>query len=191
MAFQPRDNKLIDALECIKVESFQGNVWRVVKEDRDPCRCSAAGNRWDTGGFDVLYTSLTREGAIAEMYFHLKRGQPVFPSKLRYALYELSIAVNGVFNLSERHMLKSLGLDMSQYGQLSYADRHTEYPSCQQIGEAAHFLGSDQDGDASGILVPNARHDCSNLVLFCDHIKPHQVEVAASHGLVDWSRDVS
>lgn len=191
MASQPRDNKLLDALERLAVKPFHGRVWRVVKEDRDPCRYSAAGNRWDNGEFEVLYTSLTREGAIAEIYFHLRRGQPVFPSKLRYSLYELDVNINGVFDLSDKGTLKELGLDLSQYGQLSYIDRHSEYPSCQQVGEAAHFLGSDEDGEASGILVPNARYSCANLVVFGDYVCPHQIEVVECHGLIDWKRDAT
>ena len=188
--FQPRDNKLLDALEALLVVPFKGSVWRVVKEGRDPCRCSAAGNRWDNGEFEVLYTSLAREGAIAEIYFHLSRGQPVFPSKLKYSLHEISVSINGVYDLSDPATLEIIGMDMSQYGQLSYADRHNEYPSRQQIADAAHFLGSDNDGDASGLLVPNARYGCNNLIIFCGHAKPSEFEETGNHGLIDWKRDV-
>ena len=186
----PRDNRLLDALEALPVEPFHASVWRVVKESRGPCRCSAAGNRWDTGKFEVLYTSCTRQGAIAEMYFHLKRGQPVFPSRLRYILYEITVALNGVYDLSADGVLPAMGLDMARYGQLSYADRQAEYPTCQQIGDAAHFLGSGEKGDASGIIVPNARHACSNLVIFCGHTSPGDFPDPVSHGLIDWQRDV-
>ena len=186
----PRDNRLLDALEALPVEPFKGTVWRVVKEGRDPCRCSSAGNRWDNGEFEVLYTSRTREGAIAEMYFHLNRGQPVFPSKLRYSLFEIKVMLNGVYDLSDRAVLQSMGMDMGRFGQLSYADKQVEYPGCQQIGDAAHFLGSSESGDASGIIVPNARYDCSNLVIFCDHTNPGDFGVAANHGLIVWKRDV-
>lgn len=185
----PRDNKLLDALEALPVEPFEATVWRVVKEGRDPCRCSAAGNRWDNGEFEVLYTSLTREGAIAEIYFHLKRGQPVFPSKLRYALHEIRVTLNGVYDLSERTTLETIGLDMTRYGQLSYVDRQAEYPTCQQIGDAAHFLGSPKKGDASALIVPNARRDCSNLVLFCDHTAPGDFEEMVNHGLISWAAE--
>jgi len=185
--FLPRDNRLLDALEALPVAPFAATVWRVVREGRDPCQCSAAGNRWDTGEFDVLYTSLTRDGAIAEMYFHLKRGQPVFPSKLRYTLHEIRVALNGVYDLSDRAALQNLGVDMSQYGQLAYLSRKAEYPTCQQVGDAAHFLGSPEPGDPSGMLVPNARHDCANLVIFCDHTKPHEFEEVANHGVIDWA----
>src|SRR5687767_14502597 len=91
-----RDRRLIDALDALPRTRFEGTVWRVAREGRDPLQCSASGGRWDDGSFDVLYTSLERDGAIAEMYFHLMRGQPVFPSKSRYALFELEVTLSEV-----------------------------------------------------------------------------------------------
>ncbi|RMB12226.1 RES family NAD+ phosphorylase [Eilatimonas milleporae] len=182
----PRDNRLLDLLEELQVRPFEATVWRVVKEARDPCQCASAGNRWDTGEFDVLYTALHREGAIAEMYFHLKRGQPVFPSKLRYTLHEIRVSLNGVYDLSDKRLLQRLGVDMASFGQLDYLVRKSEYPTCQQVGEAAYFLGSPETTDPSGIIVPNARHDSKNLVIFCEHTKPHEFEDVKDHGVVDW-----
>ena len=53
-----RDNTLIDALEWSEVELFEGILWRVVRDGRDPRLCSSPGGRWDDRTFDVLYTSL-------------------------------------------------------------------------------------------------------------------------------------
>lgn len=186
--FHPRDHKLLDALEALPIKIFEAHVYRLVRDGRDPCQCSAAGNRWDSGDFPVLYTSLKVEGAIAEMKFHLMRGQPVFPSKLTYRLYQIKTEINGVFDLSEPKSLTALGLDMDKFGRLSYADRQSEYLSCQQISDAAHFLGSKETGDPSGILVPNARYSCKNFVLFCDHASPDQYEIVCDHGLIDWNQ---
>lgn len=174
-------------MEDLPVTPYKGRVWRVVKEGRDPCQGASAGNRWDTGQFEVLYTSLDRRGAVAEMYFHLKAGQPVFPSKLRYTLHEIAVSLNGVYDLSNKNTLSKLGVDMSSFGRLEYLHRKSEYPTCQQIGEAAHFLGSMESSDPSGIIVPNARYECSNLVIFCQHTTPDQIEIINDHGLVDWS----
>ena len=79
MASGPRDRALIDTLEQLETQSFEGRVWRIARENRDPTLFFGGGNRWDDGTFDVLYTSLLREGALAEMRFHLGRGQPVIP----------------------------------------------------------------------------------------------------------------
>ena len=77
MAKPRRDNALIDALEAIEPVVFSGTVWRLVRDGRNPLQCSASGGRWDDGSFDVLYTSMSRDGSLAEMRFHLMRGQPV------------------------------------------------------------------------------------------------------------------
>jgi hypothetical protein len=48
------------------------------------------------------------------------------------------------------------------------------------IAEAAHFHGRD------GILVPSARSDHPNLVVFCGAAGPAAVDVIKDHGLIDW-----
>ncbi len=176
-----RDDRLIDALELLPHTPFEGTVWRVVREGRDPCQCSAPGGRWDDGSFDVLYTSLTREGALAEIYFHLLRGQPVFPTKVQFALFELKVTLAGVLHFPKLSDLAKLELNTSRYGQLSYADRTQEYLRTQEIAEVARFL------DCDGLTVPCARWPCANLVLFCDRLSPDAIEVVKDHGLIDWA----
>jgi len=174
-----RDSRLIDALEIFPHEPFEETVWRVVREGRDPLQCAASGGRWDDGSFDVLYTSRMSDEAIAEMYFHLQRALPVFPSQTRYGLFELRVSLAAVMTLKMSD-LASLGLDAERFGQLSYNERNQEYPRTQEIAEVARFL------DCDGLMAPNARWDCANLVIFCDRLKPAAVEVARDHGLIDW-----
>lgn len=183
---RPRDPKLIDALDALPARPFVANVWRVVAEGRDPCVCAASGGRWDNETFDVLYTSRERDGAIAEMYFHLLRGQPVFPSRMRYRLHELRVELKSTLDFSNPAQLAMLGVDPARYGQLSWEERKAEYPRSQDLAEVAHFL------DHAGIIVPSARWTCRNLVIFCDRAGPAAVEAVADHGLIDWrawSRD--
>lgn len=175
-----RDNRLLDALENIAPESFAGKAWRIVRDGRDPAQCSAAGGRWDDQTFYVLYTSFRADGAIAEMYFHLRRGQPVMPSRVRYRLFELRVTLSSCLRVASLAELSSIGLQTATYGQLSYAEREQEYPRSQEIAEAAQFIGRD------GIIVPSARSDWPNIVVFCDPAGPGDVEVVKDHGLVDW-----
>lgn len=175
-----RDKALLDAMEALPVSRFAGSLWRVVREGRDPLLCSAAGGRWDDRSFDVLYTSATRDGAVAEMYFHLARGQPVIPSKVRYKLYELSVSLTGCIRLPTLSDLSALGLQPSVFGQLSYMERQQEYPRSQEIAEVAHFLGYD------GLIVPSARAATENVIVYCDRTGPASLEVLADHGLVRW-----
>lgn len=175
-----RDNKLIDAIEEIEPVEFAGTVWRVARRGLDPTQCSRSGGRWDDGTFDVLYTSEEKDGAINEMKFHLMRGQPVIPSRVKYHLFEIDLALGRALRLLDLPALAKLGLDVSRYGQLSYNEKQAEYPRSQDIGEAAHFL------DYDGLIVPSARHDCLNIVIFCDRVPPESISAIADHGVVDW-----
>jgi hypothetical protein len=114
------------------------------------------------------------------MYFHLSRGQPVIPSKVAYHLYEIRAALQRAANLADLAALAALGVDTSRYGALSYLERAQEYPRPQEIAETAYFVGFD------GLIVPNARFDCLNVVLFCDRVLPEAIEVVRDHGVVHW-----
>jgi RES domain-containing protein len=175
-----RDSALIDALEAAPSTLFEDTVWRVVREGRDVLQGSAFGGRWDDTTFDVLYTSKMADGAIAEIYFHLSRGQPIIPSKVAYRLYELRVAVQRTLVFADLAALAELGVDTARYGTLSYVERVQEYPRPQEIAETAHFVGFD------GLTVPSARFECLNVVLFCDRIPPEPTEVVLDHGAVDW-----
>jgi hypothetical protein len=175
-----RDSALIDAIEGIAPVEFAGAVWRVVRDGRDVLLCGDAGGRWDDGTSDVLYTSQTADGATAEMYYHLSRGQPVFPSRVDYHLFELRVAIKRALYFVDVAAIARVGVDTSRYGVLSYADRHNEYPRTQEIAETALFLGFD------GLVVPNARWNCANVIIFCDRLRPDEIEITKDYGLIDW-----
>lgn len=180
MGRRPRDSALLDAVEALPRAPWRGTAWRVVREGRDPTQCSAVGGRWDDRSFDVLYTSTQADGARAEMFFHLGRGQPVFPSRVRYGLHELRVRLDACVQIASLEVLAGLGLKVGGFGQLSYSERQLEYPRTQEIAEAAHFHGRD------GLVVPSARSAHPNLVVFCGVAGPGGVEVVRDHGIVDW-----
>lgn len=175
-----RDNELIDAIEAASETVFESNVWRVVRADRDPLQGSSPGGRWDDGSFDVLYTSEEADGALAEMYFHIMRGQPVFPSSMVFHLYELHVALGRALRLADMAALEGLGVDAGKYGALGFSRKHEEYRRLQEIAEAAHFLEFD------GLIVPSARWNCRNIVLFTDRVQPENLKISGDHGPVDW-----
>ena len=184
----PRDHTLIDALEGLTTQAYEGRLWRVTRQGRDPTLFFAGGNRWDDGTFEVLYTSLSREGALAEMHYHLARGQPIAPSKIKYNLHELQVRIDGFLDLTDKSFLASLGVDPATYGKLPYLKREGEYETCQKIGEAAHFLGSEDPDDPSAILVPNARYEGNNMVVFGDYVSFEAIKHVKDHGLIDWAK---
>jgi RES domain-containing protein len=167
-----RDVELLDALDAHRGVVFEGSVWRIVRQGRDPLQGSPAGARWDPGTFDVIYTSLQREGALAEIHFHLSR-QPVFPSKLVSVLYKISVRTTRTLKLADVEAVERLGLAKDQYGELSYE-------RTQAIGDAAAFLGFD------GMMAPSARWECLNLVLFTDKFSPEDL-IIEHNEVVDWN----
>ena len=167
-----RDLDLLDALDAHAGVSFEGEVWRIVREERDVLQGYPAGARWDPGTFDVLYTSLQREGALEEIHFHLSR-QPVFPSKVRSVLHRISVRTERTLELVDLAAVEKLGVSVEDYGKLCYG-------RTQEISDAAAFLGFD------GILVPSARWSCQNLVIFCDRFAPEDLTVVESTP-VDWN----
>jgi RES domain-containing protein len=172
-----RDTGLLDALDRVPVESFDGEVWRVTHETRNPLDPSSSGGRWDNRAFDVLYTSLEADGAIAEVDFRV-RLEPVFPSKYRPVLHRLHLNARRVLRFSSVNDLEPLGVDPARYHEVNYN-------RTQEIGDAAAFLGF------GAIIVPNARWPALNAVVIVD-VDPDPPKVALLHSepidLLAWRR---
>ena len=171
-ARRPRDPALLDALDAFARVSYTGDTWRVVRDGRDPLQGSTSGGRWDPTLFDVLYTALDPDGAIAEVHFHLSR-QPVFPSRIGYGLHRIRVRTAKSLRLPDLGAMVPLGVDPSRYREILYAPT-------QAIGDAAYFLGFDS------IIAPNARWSCDNLILFTDQIALDDLEVMESSE-VNWT----
>jgi len=169
----PRPKALLDAIEAETPTRFSGRVWRVVTDAFDPLRPSRAGGRWDDGSFDVLYTSASRDGALAESWFHAAKGQPIIPSKVTKRLYQIEADLHRVLDLSSNGKLASLGVNMVAYGRLSYIQRVEEYPALQQIGEVAFFH------EYQAVIVPSARWPATNVVIMTEHVALTQLEIVA------------
>lgn len=176
----PRDHDLIDALDKRKRVVYDGPCWRAVRDGRDPLPGSRSGGRWDDGTFDVLYTSMLANGATAEIFYHLSRGQPIFPSQVRYRIHELSVALKNSLRFLAVPDLSDLGVRAEDYGRMSYVERQQEYLRTQDIAETTFFLGCD------GLIVPNGRWDCLNLVVFTERSTPQSLMTQRDHGLIDW-----
>jgi hypothetical protein len=145
----------------------------VVREGRDPLQAGRSPSRWCDGAFDVLYTSLERDGAIAEVH-ELLNLQPVFPSKIAFLVHRLTVSLTQCLHLAELPKLSKLGVDVDRY-----QDRNCE--RTQSIADAAYFLGFDS------LIAPNARWPCMNAVLFTDRIKPACLTLEATEPEpIDW-----
>lgn len=182
----PRPQALVDALEAEASVSLTGELWRVVTDGFDVLRPGRSGGRWDDGSFDVLYTSQERDGALAESWFHASRGQPVIPSRISKRLYRIQAKLERVLDLSAPGKLEAIGVNMASYGRLAYKERDQEYPSLQQIGEAAYFF------EYQAIIVPNARWPASNVVLLTDFASHSTIMVIGDEAvdLAQWFEKV-
>ena len=165
-ARKPRDPALLDAIDAFERVTYSGETWRAVRSGRDPLQGNASGGRWDPTLFDVLYTSLNPDGAVAEVHFHLSR-QPVFPSRIRHGLHRIRVRAAKALKLPDLQAMAPLGVDPTRY-------REILYEATQAIGDAAYFLGFDS------IIAPNARWSCNNLILFTDQIAVADLEIIES-----------
>jgi len=172
---EPRrhDRALLDALEATDTIGLDREFWRITRAGRNPIRGSAAPGRWSPGGaVEVLYTSLERDGALAEIGFRLSL-EPVWPSRIAHEIHAISATTYKTLQFADVNALAGFGIDPALYSGFDYA-------ACQALAAAAHFLEFD------GLLVPSARHDCQNLVVFMDRAAAPTLELHSTEP-VDWS----
>lgn len=168
------DRELLDALEAIGETSFSGTVWRTCRKGRDPLVGSSANGRWSAAGeLEVLYTSLEREGSLAEIGFRLSL-EPVWPSRIEHEIAAIKATAERCLKLADVASLQPLGVDPARWESFDYG-------ATQAIAAAAHFLEYD------GLLVPSARHPSANLVIFMDRPAAVSLDVA-SREAVDWAK---
>lgn len=119
-----------------------GDVWRITRAGRDPFIGSAAMGRWSPPDSEVLYTSLTPEGALAEIGYRLSL-EPIWPSKIRHELHHISVRTERTLRFADVGALAPLGVDVARYESFDYS-------ATQAIAAAARFL------DYDGLLAPSA-----------------------------------
>jgi len=167
------DRAILDALDGMVPAPVDASVWRVTIAGRDPVLGSAAHGRWSPGGtVEVLYTSLERDGALAEIGFRLSL-EPVWPSRIKHEIHEIAAKTERTLHLPDIASLAAYGVDVSRYESF-------DYDAAQSLAAAAHFLEFD------GLLVPSARHRSANLVIFMDRDAAASFHVKQTHP-VDWS----
>lgn len=169
---RPLDDRLLDLVGAIQGQLFDGTMWRVVRKGRDVLDGSRGSGRWNSADMSVLYGAANSDGAIAEINFHLSRGQSVFPSRMRHDVFELAVKAQQTLVLADMDQLRQLGVDDRRYRELLYT-------RTQEIGAAAAFLGFD------GLIVPSARWNCQNIILFLDSINLEEIRTIATQP-VDW-----
>ena len=131
-------------------------VFRATGVSTNPLAFSVNGGRWapparDGADVPVLYTSLARDGALAEVVSYLTLLTPL-PLSRPLKVSRLGVSTSNTLRLA-RVGLEGLGVDMTRYGERDYA-------VTQSIGAALAFLGLD------GLIAPSARWACDNLMIY-------------------------
>ena len=171
MSGKVHDRALLDALESLPTQVFSGEIWRATWSNRGPLIGSSDGGRWDPpNSFEVLYASTELDGSLAEAYYHLSQA-PVF-STSEVLLHRLYIDVKKVLHLDEK-LLQTLGIEDPKANRINYSQS-------QAISSAARFL------EYQGILVPSARWDCMNLVLYLDQLDINASITIKEHEPINW-----
>lgn len=166
------DVALLDALSDLPEVSFAGEFWRVVHGARSPLDGSKGAGRWNRRESEVLYCAIEKDGALSEIFFHINRAQPVFPSRIVSFAHRMRGSFEKTLDLTDMALLENFGVETSRFQEILYSET-------QKIGEAAGFLGFE------AIRVPNARHQSTNLVVFpaiCDLDIIEQVDGSQ----IDW-----
>lgn len=152
------DRAILDALEELESEVLEATVWRIVRKGRDPLRGAVANGRWNAvGEFEVLYTSLSPEGALAEVGYRLSI-EPVWPSRIEHQIHTLKVRADRALTFESLNQLQKLGVNIERFENFDYA-------ATQAIAAAAHFLEFD------ALIVPSARYNGSNVVAFLDRLQ--------------------
>lgn len=165
------DPELLEFLSRFATERFSGECYRATPTSLDPLAPSTRGGRWaPQGEAAVLYTSLSRDGALAEIAFYWSQLTPL-PTKPA-SLHRLRVTTRKTLRLI-RTDLEKLGISAADYATISHA-------RTQAIGAAIAFLGCD------GLIAPSARWQCEHLMIFTDNYDPHDpLEVIATEE-IDW-----
>ena len=152
----PFDPGFLDALESACRGPWKGTAWRCVIGPTDPLRLNSRGGRWNPPDVEVLYCSLSETGAELELSAVIAR-QPI-PITKQLTSYRLKAHLTLVCDVQTGSSeLEAVGITRA-------ALANDVWGLPQRIGEAADWLG------VGGLVVPSARHEDGNLVIFANNL---------------------
>lgn len=169
------DLELRDKISEFETDEFEGQVFRAGSGNLDPTAPSMSGGRWapisdERAQVSVLYTSIERDGALAEIAYHWGQFFPLPTNSI--IVHRLQVRL--------RRVLRITGARLGQLG-LKIAALEENLERTQQIGAICEFL------DHDGLIVPSLRWPCENLVIFTNNrniLDP--LEVTRSEEVRDW-----
>lgn len=146
------DRRVLQALARLSPSPWSGVVYRHMFAKFAPDRENTVGARWNPKEVPAIYTSLSREGVLAEAEYQIAQ-EPLRP-KVRRTIYAVQVNLSKVLDLTSEPVLDALGLSLEALGD-------TDHAECQQVGGAVEYFGHD------GLLIPNVRlPGTTNLVIY-------------------------
>ena len=146
------DRDLLQAIARITPTHWHGKVYRHMFADYPPERENNLGARWNPPEVPAIYTSLSRDGVLAEAEYQIS-SEPLRP-QVKRTIYQLSVRLSSVLDITPTGMLAAVGLAPRHLVQL-------DQTNCQTVGGAVEYLEHD------GLLVPSARlAGATNLVIY-------------------------
>jgi len=159
---EPQTWKVEDSAR--QTELFDGLVWRYVPKDAHPLHVGfilMARGRWNREGeYGCLYTSLTREGAVAEYGKELARIAGVTPEEDQPKdLVSIFILARQVLDLTDAAVRARFEVTLEQIT----SDRFEDLEVCRSVADIARLQGY------NAILSPSAAAaGRENLNLYID-----------------------
>ena len=146
--------ELLAALAELPAGPWHGEVFRHMFNTIPPGRENTVGARWNPAEVAAIYTSLKRQVARAEGDYYVEM-QPLRP-KAERRIHRIRVNLASVVDLRDWSLLEHLAISKEIFAE-------PEPPPCKQVGGGVAHLGHD------GLLVPSARGDGANLVIFPDN----------------------
>ena len=170
------DEDLLARVDALPAELFSGTTWRHTAPNRDPMSgagARAVGGRWNPRGlFPTVYLALPLACCLAEAD-RMAQSQQVTTADLIDAgrtLHTLEIRDVNLLDLRLPARLDAVGLEPADV-------RDDDWAPCQQVGQAAWFLGR------AGIIAASATGGGDVVALFEQRLHPGQVTVTDSSPL--------
>ena len=147
---------LLQLIDDLGATSWRGTAYRHTAPQYSALSGSGAaaiGGRWNPKGVSTIYLAKPEAACVAE-FMKLTQGQAKgVQSFLPRDLHTITVTDLQVLDLTSEDARSSVGIEMLD---IEDSDRSR----CQEIGEAAHYLG------LQGILAPSATHVGTVIAVF-------------------------